>query len=80
MVEAAEPFQMHPTSMSYLYEVFAPLQLLRLGIWLHTHTVTTTDVPHMDANLLPYHHRHFPRFERVGSYDVSVQIMPLRYG
>ena len=45
IVEAVEPFKMHPTSMSYKYEVFDHLQLLGMGIWLHTHTVsTTTDV------------------------------------
>jgi hypothetical protein len=65
MVEAVEPFKMHPTSMSYLYEVFEHLQLLWIGIWLHTHTVTTTDVsPELgelaeslgDACAQPYHY------------------------
>jgi hypothetical protein len=44
MVEAVEPFTQHPTSMSYLYEVFEHLQLLGMGIWMHIHSVTTTDV------------------------------------
>jgi len=44
MVKAVEPFKMHSTSMSYLYEVFEHFQLLWMCIWLHTHTVTTTDV------------------------------------
>ena len=44
MVEAVDPFKPHPTSMSYLYEIFEHLQLLCIDIWLHTHTVTTTDV------------------------------------
>ena len=44
MVEAVEPFKLHPTSMSYKYEVFEHLQLLGMGIWMHTHSVTTTDV------------------------------------
>jgi hypothetical protein len=44
MVEALEPFKLHITSMSYLYEVFEHLQLLWVGIWMHTHTVTKTDV------------------------------------
>jgi hypothetical protein len=44
-VEAVEPFELHPTFMSYKYEVFEHLQLLCLDIWLHTHSVTTTDVP-----------------------------------
>ena len=36
-----------PTSMSYLYEVFEHLQLLCIDIyiWMHIHSVTTTDVP-----------------------------------
>jgi hypothetical protein len=45
MVEAVKPFKLHPTSMSYLYKVFDHPQLLGMGIWLHTHTVSsTTDV------------------------------------
>jgi hypothetical protein len=45
MVEAIEPFKLHPTSMSYLYKVFEHLQLLGMGIWMHIHFVATTDVP-----------------------------------
>ena len=45
MIEAVEPFKLHITSMLYLYEVFEHLQLLGMGIWMHTHSVTTTDVP-----------------------------------
>jgi hypothetical protein len=45
-------FQTAPTSMSYLYEVFEHLQLMGIDIWMHTHTVTTTDF--------------VPRFGRVG--------------
>jgi hypothetical protein len=44
MVEAVEPFKLHITSMSFLYEVFEHLQLLGMGIWMHIHSVTTTDV------------------------------------
>jgi hypothetical protein len=43
MVEAVEPFKLHITSMSYLYEVFEYLQLLGMGIWMHTHFVTCTE-------------------------------------
>ena len=43
MVEAVEPLKLHPTSMPYIYKVFEHLQLLCMGIWLHTHTVITTD-------------------------------------
>ncbi len=45
MVEAVEPLKLHITSMSYLYEVVEHIQLLGMGIWMHTHFVTTTDVP-----------------------------------
>ncbi len=45
MVEAVEPFKLHPTSMSYLYEVYEHLQLLWIDIWMHIHSVTITDFP-----------------------------------
>jgi hypothetical protein len=32
MVEAVEPFKLHPTFMSYLYKVFEHLQLVRIDI------------------------------------------------
>ena len=44
MVEAVDPFKLHITSMSYIYEVFEHLQLLGMGISMHIHSVTTTDV------------------------------------
>ncbi len=44
LVEAVEPFKLHPKSISYLYEVFEHLLRLWMGIWLHTHTITATDV------------------------------------
>ncbi len=45
MVEAVEPFTLHPTaSMSCIYRVFEHLWLMWMGIWLHIHTCTTTDV------------------------------------
>ena len=68
MVEVVEPFKMHPTSMSYLYEVFEHLQLLGMGIWMHIHSVTTTDVSPDLGELA----------ESLG--DVSVQTIPLRNG
>ena len=65
MVEAVEPFKLHPTSMSYKYEVFDHLQLLGMGIWMHTHSVIITDIsPDLDKSL----------------GDASVQTMPLRNG
>jgi hypothetical protein len=30
--------------MAYIYKVFEHLEQLWMGIWQHTHTVTTTDV------------------------------------
>jgi hypothetical protein len=44
IVEAVEPFKLHPTSMRCIYKVFEHLKQLWMGIWQHTHTVTTTDV------------------------------------
>jgi hypothetical protein len=65
MVEAVEPFKLHPTFMSYKYEVFEHLQLLCVDIWLHTHSITITDVsPDLGESA-----------ESQG--DVSVQTMPL---
>jgi hypothetical protein len=70
MVEAVEPFKMHPTSMSYLYEVFEHLQLLCIDIWMHIHFVTTTDTDvSPDLGELA---------ESLG--DVSVQTIPLCNG
>ncbi len=65
---AVEPFKLHPTSMSYIYEVFEHLKQLLMGIWQHIHTVTTTEVsPDLGelAEILD---------------DVSVEMIPLRYG
>ena len=53
--------------MSYIYKVFEHLKQLRMGIWQHTHTVTTTEVsPDLGelAEILD---------------DVSVEMIPLRY-
>jgi hypothetical protein len=43
LIKALEPFKLHPMSMSYIYEVFDCLLGLWMGIWLHTHTISTTD-------------------------------------
>ncbi len=54
--------------MAYIYEVFEWLHQLWMGIWLHTHTVTTTKVsPGLWelAEILP---------------DASMQTMPLHFG
>ena len=67
IVEAVEPFKLHPTSMSYIYKVFKYLKQLWMGIWLHSQTVTTTEVsPDLGefAEILD---------------DVSVEMIPLRY-
>ena len=69
MVEAIEPFKLHPTSMLYLYEVFEHLQLLCIDIyiWMRIHSVTTTDVSPDLGELA----------ESLG--DASVQTISLRY-
>ena len=68
MVEAVEPFKLHPTFMSYKYEVFEHHQMLGMGIWLHTHSIIITDVSPDLGELA----------ESLG--DASVQTIPLRYG
>ncbi len=68
LAEAVEPFKLQPTSMSYIYKVFEHLLRFWMGIWFHTHTVTTSDTsPDLWelAEILP---------------DASVQTMPLRFG
>ena len=65
MVEAVEPFKLHPTFMSYEYEVFEHLQMLCIDIWLHTHSVIITDLSPELGELA----------KMLG--DVSVQTMPL---
>jgi hypothetical protein len=68
MVEAVEPFKLHPTSMSYIYKVFEHFKQMWMGIWQHTHTATTTELsPDLGelAEILD---------------DVSVEMIPLRYG
>jgi hypothetical protein len=67
IVEAVEPFRLHPPSMSFTYKVFEHLEQLWMSIWQHTHTVTTTEVsPDLGefADILD---------------DVSVEMIPLRY-
>ncbi len=51
LVEAVGPFKLHPMSMSYIWEVCAPFQVVDWHLASHSHR---------------YHHRHFPRFVRVG--------------
>ncbi len=64
---AVEPFKLHPMSMWYKYEVFEHLLRLWMGIWLHTHAVTTTDAS--------------PDSKKLAEIlsDASVQIMLLRF-
>jgi hypothetical protein len=67
LIEAVESFKLHPMSMLYIYEVFEYLLRLWMGIWLHTHTITTTNAsPDLSklAEIIP---------------DASVQIMPLPF-
>ena len=68
IVEAVEPFKLHPTSMSYIYS----------SVW----TPWTVVDGHMAAHSYLCHHRGFPRFGRAGAEildDVSVEMIPLRY-
>ena len=67
MVEAVEPFKMHPTSMSYIHEVFEHLKQLWMGIWQHIHSVTTRDV--------------YPDLGELAEIldDVNVTTIPIRY-
>ena len=44
MVEALEPFRLHPTSIWYIYNVFEHLLMGWMGVWRHTHTITTTNM------------------------------------
>jgi len=67
IVEAAELFKLHPTSMSYIYLVFEHLKQLWMGIWQHTHTVTTKEVS-----------PDFGEFTEILD-DVSVEMIPLHY-
>jgi len=53
--------------MSYIYKVLGHLTQLCMGIWQHTHTVTTTEVsPDLGE------------FTEILN-DVSVELIPLRY-
>jgi hypothetical protein len=68
MVEAVEPFKLHPIYMSYIYKVFEHLKQLWMGIWQQPHTVTTTELsPDLGelAEILD---------------NVSVEMIPLCYG
>ncbi len=67
LIEAVEPFKLHPMSMPYLYESFKHLLRLWMVIWLHIHIITSTDTSpdlwELDE-ILP---------------DASVQTMPLQF-
>jgi hypothetical protein len=53
--------------MSYIYKVFEHLKQLWMGIWQHTHTITTTEVsPDLG------------KFSEILD-DVSKEMTPLRY-
>ena len=67
IIEAVEPFNLHPTSMPFKYKVFEHLKQLLMGIWQHTHTVTTTEVS-----------PDFGKFAEIID-DVSVEMIPIRY-
>ena len=67
MVEAVEPFKLHPTSMSYIYKVFEHLKQLWMGIWQHIHSITTTKVS--------------PDLGKFSEHldDVNVEMIPIHY-
>jgi hypothetical protein len=69
MVEAVEPFKLHRTSIAYIYMVLKYLNLLWMGIWLHTYTITTI---HVSPDLGEF-------AEILGNVSVQVQTMPLHY-
>ncbi len=68
MVEIVQPFTQQPIAKSYIYKVFENLQLLWVGIWLPTHTITTTDISPDLGELAEI------------QVDVSVETTQLRYG
>ncbi len=45
LIEAVEPFKLHPMIVTYTYQRFEHLIRLWMGIWLHIHTLTITDAP-----------------------------------
>jgi len=53
--------------MSYIYKVFDVLKQLWMGIWQHTHTVTTTEV---SPDLGEFTEK---------LVDVSVEMIPVYY-
>ncbi len=57
-------------SMSYIYKVFEHLKQLWMGIWQHTHTVATTE---LSPDLGEF-------TEILILDDVSVEMIPVRYG
>ena len=67
IIEAVEPFKLHPTSMSYIYKVFEHHKQLWMFIWQHIHTVTTTEVS-----------QDLGEFTEI-IYDVNVEMIPLNY-
>jgi len=56
--------------MSYIYKEFEHLKQLWMGIWQHTHTVTTTEVsPYLGKFTVT----------EILLDDVSVEMIPVRY-
>jgi len=44
VIEAVEPFKLHPTSLSYMYKECEHFKQLWMSIWQHIHTVTNIEV------------------------------------
>ena len=44
MIEAANPYCLHPTSIYNVYKVFEHLHMVWMGIWVHPYTVILVEV------------------------------------
>ncbi len=78
--EVVEPFKLHHTYMSYIYKVFEHLKQLRMGIWQHIYTITTTDVSPVAAkNSGENGDTHGARSLFVRSFVVSENVSKVAY-
>ncbi len=67
IVETVEPFKLHSAAISYIHKLFVHLQMLLIGMWEISHTVTTTDIS--------------PDLKELADIlvDISVETFSLRY-
>ncbi len=68
MVEAANPHWLHPTSILDVYKVFEHLEMLWMGIWVHTYAVL-----HVKVGMNFRENGEWP-----GLYDVAVSWLTLQ--